>query len=300
MIQVSYISSATSPMSTEELSRLLAECREYNAAHGVTGMLLYSNGTFVQVLEGEDPIIDELLDRIEGDPRHTGIKLLGRKHIERREYSGWNMGFKRVSDRDLRHIEGLAEFNAGDFNPDYLGAETGVVQSLMDHFRKERLKTIGQEELSLEESDKLIQMLHRVIRASVRVLAVLMVFTIIWGVIDVVYVIYTKVLQPSFEDYRARDIIVTFGAFLTVLIAIEIFMNITLYLRDDVIHIRLVISTALMAIARKVIILDFEKVEPEYMVATAAVVIALGITYWLVGDRTLSGKSYGGLAARSA
>lgn len=286
-------------MSTDDLTRLLAECREYNAANGVTGMLLYNNGTFVQVLEGEERIIDELLDRIEGDPRHNGIKSLGRKRIERRQYSGWNMGFKRIADRDLRHIEGLAEFNTADFNPDYLGSDSGVVQSLMEHFRKERLKTIGQEELSLDESDRLIQMLHRVIRASVRVLAVLMVFTIIWGVIDVVYVIFTKVLQPSFADYRARDIIVTFGAFLTVLIAIEIFMNITLYLRDDVIHIRLVISTALMAIARKVIILDFEKVQPEYMVGTAAVVIALGITYWLVGERTLFGKSGGGLAAKS-
>jgi uncharacterized membrane protein (DUF373 family) len=300
LIQVSYISSAASPMSTQDLSRLLEECREYNAAHGVTGMLLYSNGTFVQVLEGEARTIDELLDRIEEDPRHTGIRLLERKPIEHREYAGWNMGFKRLGDKDLRHIEGLDDFSASDFNADYLGAQAGAVQALMNHFRKERFKAMGQEELSLEESDRLIQLLHRIIRGSVRVLAVLMVLTIIWGVVDVVYVIYTKVVQPSLEDYRARDIIVTFGAFLTVLIAIEIFMNITLYLRDDVIHIRLVISTALMAIARKVIILDFEKVEPAYMFATAAVVIALGITYWLVGDRTLFGKSRGGLAATAA
>jgi uncharacterized membrane protein (DUF373 family) len=75
---------------------------------------------------------------------------------------------------------------------------------------------------------------------------------------------------------------------LTVLIAIEIFMNITLYLRDDVIHIKLVISTALMAIARKVIILDFDLVTPQQMLATAAVVISLGVTYWLVGHRTLA------------
>jgi uncharacterized membrane protein (DUF373 family) len=300
MIQVSYISTATSPMSTADLSRLLEECREYNAAHGVTGMLLYSNETFIQVLEGEDRVIDELLDRIEEDARHTDIKLLSRRRIEKREYSGWSMSFKRLADRDLRGIKELPEFNAGDFNLDYLSGHAGVVQSLMAHFRKENTRKMGQEELSLQESDPLIQLSHRVIRAAVRVLAVLMVFTILWGVIDVVYVIYTEVLQPSLEDYRARDIIVTFGAFLTVLIAIEIFINITLYLRDDVIHIRLVISTALMAIARKVIILDFEKVEPEYMVATAAVVIALGITYWLVGEKTLFGKAKVGLTSRSA
>jgi uncharacterized membrane protein (DUF373 family) len=297
MIQVSYISSATSPMTSSDLSRLLEECREYNAAHGVTGMLLYSNETFVQVLEGDDRVIDELLDRIEEDPRHTDIKLLSRRRIEKREYSGWNMSFKRLADKDLRGIKELPGFDAENFNPDYLSGHANVVQSLMAHFRNERKRKTGQEELSLQESDPLIQLSHRVIRVAVRVLAVMMVFTILWGVIDVVYVIYTEVLQPSLQDYQARDIIVTFGAFLTVLIAIEIFINITLYLRDDVIHIRLVISTALMAIARKVIILDFEKVEPEYMVATAAVVIALGITYWLVGDKTILGNKKVGLTS---
>jgi uncharacterized membrane protein (DUF373 family) len=80
-----------------------------------------------------------------------------------------------------------------------------------------------------------------------------------------------------------------FGAFLAVLIAIEIFMNITLYLRDDVVHVRLVVATALIAIARKVIILDFEKIEPLYIFATPAVVLALGIVYWLMGSQSHRG-----------
>ncbi len=49
------------------------------------------------------------------------------------------------------------------------------------------------------------------------------------------------------------------------MIAIEIFINITVYLREDVIHVKIVMATALMAIARKVIILDLEKIEPEYL-----------------------------------
>jgi len=69
---------------------------------------------------------------------------------------------------------------------------------------------------------------------------------------------------------------------LAVLIAIEIFVNITLYLRRDVIHVDLVIATALMAVARKVIVFDYEILGPSYVWATAAVVLALGITYWLI------------------
>ena len=291
MIQVSYISAARSPLSTDDLARLLDDCRDYNAEHDITGMLLYSHETFVQILEGEEAEIDALLKRIKKDARHGDIRMLDRKPIAEREYARWSMGFRRLADTEFRNIPGLEDFSAENFNPAFLGSNASVVDSLMKHFRRQRLRSIGQDELSLEESDQLIKTLHMLIRGAVRVLAVLMVLTIFWGVLDVVYAIYTKVLAPSLQDFRARDIIVTFGAFLTVLIAIEIFMNITLYLRDDVIHIRLVISTALMAIARKVIILDFEKVDFMYMFATATVVLALGITYWLVGDRTLFGKS---------
>ncbi len=286
MIQISYISSATAPMSTQDLLALLRQCRENNAGRGVTGMLLYANGTFLQVLEGPDQVIDDLVEIIKRDSRHTNIQMLYRNPIERRQYSDWSMGFKRLSDQDLKDVEGLRHFAEKDFNPDYLSQHDSVVQSLMNHYRKERVQTIGQSELGVNQDDQMINVLHRVIRGAVRVLAVLMVLTILWGVIDVVMVLYGKILQPSLEDLRPRDIIVVFGAFLAVLIAIEIFMNITLYLRDDVVHVRLVVATALIAIARKVIILDFEKIEPLYIFATATVVLALGIVYWLMGSQS--------------
>jgi len=70
-----------------------------------------------------------------------------------------------------------------------------------------------------------------------------------------------------------------------VLIAIEIFINITLYIRNDVLPVNLVVATALMAISRKVIIFDFKELTPMYILATAAVVLALGITYWLISKQ---------------
>jgi uncharacterized membrane protein (DUF373 family) len=292
MIQISYISSATEPMSTRDLLRLLQSCRENNAGRGVTGMLFYCNGTFLQVLEGEERVIDELLDIIEQDPRHTGMQVIQRKAIKHREYSDWSMGFQRVTERDLQHIEGLRDFSAKDFNAAYLGQQTAIVQSFMDHFRRQRLKTIGQTELGVDEEDRMISILHRIIRGAVRVLAVLMVITILWGVIDVANSLYSQLFMPAIQDFGIREIVVTFGAFLAVLIAIEIFMNITLYLRDDVVHVRLVIATALMAIARKVIIFDFEKLAPMYILATAAVVLALGIVYWLMDPKTVLGARY--------
>jgi uncharacterized membrane protein (DUF373 family) len=133
-----------------------------------------------------------------------------------------------------------------------------------------------------EHKDPLVDILHKVIRQAVRILAVLMVLTILWGILDVTWVLYQRLREPPFFLLNISDILATFGAFLAVLIAIEIFLNITLYLRDDVIHVKLVVATALMAIARKVIVFDFKDLGPQYIYATASVVLALGVTYWLV------------------
>jgi uncharacterized membrane protein (DUF373 family) len=128
----------------------------------------------------------------------------------------------------------------------------------------------------------LIQKLRVIIRFSVRCLAVLMTLVILWGVVDVAWEIYQKLRTPPVMLMSISDILATFGAFMAVLIAIEIFINITVYLRDDVIHVKIVMATALMAIARKVIILDFSVITPDYILATAALVLAMGVGYWLV------------------
>ena len=140
--------------------------------------------------------------------------------------------------------------------------------------------------LSLEDKDPLIRSLHKVVRFGVKALAILMTMVILWGILDVVWVIYQRLSQPPYFLLKMSDILATFGAFLAVLIAIEIFLNITLYLREDVIHVRLVIATALMAIARKVIVFDFKELSVSYVFATAAVVFSLGVTFWLITKRS--------------
>jgi uncharacterized membrane protein (DUF373 family) len=117
---------------------------------------------------------------------------------------------------------------------------------------------------------------------AVRALAVLMTGVIVFGVADVVYVLYKRLMAEPRGLLQISDILATFGAFMAVLIAIEIFVNIISYLREDVIHVRIVLATAMMAIARKVIILDYNTTSPQYIYATAAVVAAMALAYWLV------------------
>ncbi len=148
--------------------------------------------------------------------------------------------------------------------------------------KQDKTESIRYEDLPSEHHDPLIEFLNKTIRIAVKVLAILMVFVIIWGIGDVIYVLYKRLMLPPIFLLSISDILATFGAFLAVLIAIEIFINITIYIRNDVIPVKLVVATALMAISRKVIIFDYKELTPMYILATAAVVLALGITYWLV------------------
>lgn len=134
-------------------------------------------------------------------------------------------------------------------------------------------------------TDPLMGFLHRVIRLAARVLAVIMVLVIVWGVADVVYVLWQRLMAPPFMLLEISDILATFGAFMAVLIAIEIYHNIVLYVHERHnfrLAVEIVLVTALMAIARKVIILDFGEVSPEYVYGTAAITFALVIGYYLI------------------
>lgn len=132
------------------------------------------------------------------------------------------------------------------------------------------------------DQEPLIGRLQYVIRMCVRAMAVMMIFVIIMGVVDIGWVIWPRMASPPRFILTIADMLATFGAFMAVLIAIEIFVNTTIYLREEVIHIKIVIATALMAVARKVIILDQEKTQPMEMFGLALLVVAPSVGYCLV------------------
>jgi hypothetical protein len=158
MLQISYLSRSRAPMTPAQLLELLLQSRRNNVERGITGMLLYGNGTFLQVIEGEDAVVDRLVERISVDPRHDGIQLLGRREIQERQYTDWSMGFERVTDAGLQQVEGLRDFGARDFNFDYLSRNGEVVETLMDHFRAPHWDPLIRE---LDAKDKVIDHLSK-------------------------------------------------------------------------------------------------------------------------------------------
>jgi uncharacterized membrane protein (DUF373 family) len=143
----------------------------------------------------------------------------------------------------------------------------------------------------IDVDSPLIHFLQKIILLSIKVLALLMSIVIIWSVVDVGINLYQKIFNPPFLLINFEDILNVFGGFLIVLIAIEIFLNIILYLRKDVSHLKLVIATALMAIARKVIILDYDHLNPLHLFGIGTVIFALGGVYWLI-RKPLGGHDY--------
>lgn len=133
-----------------------------------------------------------------------------------------------------------------------------------------------------EGLDPVIKFMFKMVSWNVKILAFLMVFVIWWASADVVYQMYRKFFESESRFFDIDELITLLGCFLGVLIAIEIFLNIIFYLKEDEIHVPLVIATALTAISRKIIVFEYTKLAPLALVGIAAIIFALGLTYWLI------------------
>ena len=131
-----YVSSAVDLFSTEDLVALLETSRRNNTRDGVTGMLLYKAGNFMQVLEGEEDKVRTVHERIERDPRHRGLITLLEQRSDARQFGGWSMGFRNLADPSLRDVPGFSEFlNVSLNNARYFG-QPSRVQRLLRTFRQ--------------------------------------------------------------------------------------------------------------------------------------------------------------------
>lgn len=102
--QVLYRSRAAYLPSEAQLEELLHQSRHFNNEHQVTGLLLYSEGHFVQVLEGPAEVIQPLYGRIQQDPRHTQVETVSEGPIPARRFAAWSMNFGHAKAPELEHV----------------------------------------------------------------------------------------------------------------------------------------------------------------------------------------------------
>lgn len=97
LVRLMYCSRAVSGVDQEELTSLLRQSRIDNANRGITGMLCFSEGLFIQVLEGGRDPVNALYKRIVTDPRHSEVTLLVYDEVSERRFASWTMGQVNMS-----------------------------------------------------------------------------------------------------------------------------------------------------------------------------------------------------------
>jgi hypothetical protein len=110
LVQLVYGSTAVRLMADEELREILDQSRRNNGRDGVTGMLVYSEGAFLQVLEGPEETVESVFGRIAADPRHKSILRFLKDRVESRGFGEWSMGFARASRGELLAAPGSNDF----------------------------------------------------------------------------------------------------------------------------------------------------------------------------------------------
>ncbi len=92
LVRLLYASRAASPVGEAELNAILKQSREHNPAEGLTGLLCFSDGIFIQVLEGGREAVNARYKHIVADARHRDVVLLSYEEIAERHFAGWTMG----------------------------------------------------------------------------------------------------------------------------------------------------------------------------------------------------------------
>lgn len=133
---------------------------------------------------------------------------------------------------------------------------------------------------------KMFDYLMKFKRFLISIIIFLLAFVLILATVELIYVIIKDVISPPLFLLELDELLEIFGVFMLVIIGIELFESIIkTYLREDVDHVKVVLAVAMIAIARKVIILDIKEVSSLTMLGIAAIILALSVGYYLAKKR---------------
>ncbi|MEJ2182598.1 MAG: phosphate-starvation-inducible PsiE family protein [Nitrospirota bacterium] len=128
----------------------------------------------------------------------------------------------------------------------------------------------------------MLPLVKKVERAVILLLIVLMLAVVVLAAIELAWVIAKDIVSPPVIILEIAELLEIFGLFLLVLIGVELLEMIKVYLQENVVHVEVVFMVAMVAIARKVVILDVKTLSGLTLVGIAAVILALSAGYFLV------------------
>ena len=137
-----YTSVAHPKISDKHLKSLLVKCRQNNERRNITGILLYLDPFFIQILEGDKAVVEALFDTIKSDARHQKVSIIYQKPIATRSFPNWTMGFNKISDENLEAVEGFSDFwqrPTSEFFSDSPSEIEKMLEKILEMFKRETL-----------------------------------------------------------------------------------------------------------------------------------------------------------------
>lgn len=126
-----YLSQATRPLSTKALTSLVEQARQANERQQLTGVLVYGNKRFIQLLEGEQAALEAAYARISQDPRHQHLYKVADYPLAARQFTECPLAFQALSPAQFAHITGhLAPTRSGQRIPLYNPVATSFIETL--------------------------------------------------------------------------------------------------------------------------------------------------------------------------
>jgi hypothetical protein len=138
MYHLVYTSHASHPLSQNELIELLRESRNNNTSLNITGMLVYLNGKFIQVIEGRKASVLDLFNRIISDTRHRRVIKVMEGNSSTRIFKDWSMGFKSLSYDDFADITGFKDIDLF-FHEEHAYEKGNLLMTFLTLFYKKNL-----------------------------------------------------------------------------------------------------------------------------------------------------------------
>jgi Sensors of blue-light using FAD len=106
--QIIYSSESATPMQMEDLDEILEDARSSNASQGITGALVYVEGVFLQILEGERDVVEALMGKIARDVRHETVTVLREAEVPAAVFKDWKMAYVSATAEQVAKWAGLS------------------------------------------------------------------------------------------------------------------------------------------------------------------------------------------------
>jgi hypothetical protein len=137
VIHLVYVSAAVELFTSGQLADLLERSRANNSSIGVTGLLLYKGGNFMQALEGAEEAVLPLFERIVRDPRHHGVIQLIRAPLAERQFGDWAMAFGDLNDPAVAKRPGYSDYLQTPLTAESFAGNEQLALRLLQTFKRD-------------------------------------------------------------------------------------------------------------------------------------------------------------------